>query len=207
MSVLTRIMLDKEDSLNLKLFDPYCWHQFLWKAFPERQGPREFLFRVDDHGLEYQIYLLSPETPLKQQWGEWEAKTIAPSFLSHKSYRFQFRANPVRRKHIPVEERNTRKNGPFLPVSGEADLKEWLIRQGQNNGFEIETGTLLVSPPTAVRFRKNGVSGTVSQVDFSGILTVSDTDKFKAAFHNGIGRAKSLGFGLLLLAKTNNENN
>lgn len=207
MSFLTRIILNKEDALKQKLFDPYRWHQFLWKSFPEHQGPRDFLFRVDDHGGEYQIYLLSRQTPEKQASGEWETKTISPSFLFHNSYRFQLRANPVKRKHIPQAERNGRKNGPIIPVSGEAELREWMVRQGKQNGFEIESETLLISPPLALRFRKNGTQGTVSQVDFNGRLTVSDAEKFKAVFNNGIGKAKSFGFGLMLLSAANNNNN
>ena len=41
---------------------------------------------------------------------------------------------------------------------------------------------------------------TVDQTDFTGVLTVTDAEKFNAAVANGIGnKARAFGFGLLII--------
>jgi CRISPR-associated protein Cas6/Cse3/CasE subtype I-E len=193
---LTQINVGKPDALTLKIFDNYRWHQVLYQAFPEKSCKRNFLFRVEDRGAEYQIFMLSPKLPVNQPWGIWQTKVIADTFLSHKSYLFQLRANPVRRKRILGEKRGS---GYLQAITDETELREWLNRQGGKNGFRIDLTKLQVMPPVPISFCKNNTVGTVNQADFSGVLDVADSQLFAQVFSSGIGRAKSLGFGMLML--------
>jgi CRISPR-associated protein Cas6/Cse3/CasE subtype I-E len=39
----------------------------------------------------------------------------------------------------------------------------------------------------------------LNRVDYEGVLEVTDREKFRHAFYNGIGSAKSMGFGMLII--------
>lgn len=74
---------------------------------------------------------------------------------------------------------------------------QWLDRQGERHGFTIVTvhctARMLPVEAGARRF-------TVDQTDFTGVLTVTDAEKFNAAVANGIGnKARAFGFGLLII--------
>jgi CRISPR system Cascade subunit CasE len=74
-------------------------------------------------------------------------------------------------------------------------------RKAEAGGFEVEHGTLRIKPRGLEHFsiEKERRLGTLGAVDFDGLLRVRDHDTFKQTFGNGIGSAKALGFGLLLL--------
>ncbi len=197
---LTRLRVPKELALKLKLFDPYAWHQALWRAFSNGGAPskREFLFRVDDLGREYRAYLLSQNAPNHQTWGVWETKSVGAEFLAKKAFRFQLRANPVVRKSEPDHD-GKRVPGRLVSMTKEPDLRDWLGRKALSGGFAIDQASLAISPASMIRFRKDGREGSLNQVEFSGVLTVQDRALFLDAFSKGIGRAKAFGFGLLIL--------
>jgi hypothetical protein len=71
------------------------------------------------------------------------------------------------------------------------------LRKGETGGFRVER--LDFDPPVSERFYKQGKRGTLSRVEFRGVLSPTDFELFEATWKNGIGSAKGLGFGLLLL--------
>ncbi len=192
---LTRITLGKSRAARLKLGDAYAWHQKLWEAFPGRDGERrDFLFRIDDAGRDFRVFLLSESKPLPPDWGCWELKEIATSFLEHGTYRFQLRANPTMRRN-----QDRRRIGVYQ----ENKLGEWIERKAEQHGFELQKSSLFIGGPIDEFFRKKGRRGKHVSVDFQGILSVSDHKEFKETFRNGIGSAKAFGFGLLMLQPLN----
>ena len=192
MRFLTRIQIGKTQAARAKLSDSYAWHTALWAAFPGRDAEvRDFLFRVNDNLTHFQALLLSLEEPVPPPWGFWETTEIARTFLDHKTYRFQLKANPTMRRN------NDRRR---LGIYTEPRLREWILRKAGENGFGIVDGTLVVGAPIDQSFVRNGRRGKHTGVDFSGVLAVTDCDGFRHAFANGIGSAKAFGFGLLTLA-------
>jgi CRISPR system Cascade subunit CasE len=193
MKYLTRIIVDKKEVASLELFDNYCWHKALWKAFPgHNDDERSFLFRIDDKQTCFQVYLLSelPVTP--PAWGHWVTKKISSAYIDYKKYLFQLRVNPTKRIGKDVDK------GKRVGIYKEEDLKVWLTRKAEQAGFII--ANFAVSKPITEYFRKNGSKqNKVSRVDFDGILEVVDKEKFKKAFNDGLGSAKSLGYGMLIL--------
>ena len=193
MKHLTRIMLEKDEALSLGIIDGYAWHQALWYAFPGHDGEaRSFLFRVDEKEKFFQVYMLSELSVTPPAWGRWETKDITSGFLGHGRYMFSLRANPTKRIGKDVDK------GKRIGIYKEEDLKAWLVRKAEQSGFK--TANLAVSKPIAEYFRKSGSNqNKLSRVDFEGILEVVDKEKFKKAFNEGIGSAKSLGYGMLIL--------
>jgi len=100
-------------------------------------------------------------------------------------------------------------------------LRSWISRQAEKNGFAImqsadspqslsitkEPHDRLTIPevrppggvPTAAKIPNPNPQVAIHSVLFEGFLTVTKPDDFARAFASGIGSAKSLGFGLLVL--------
>jgi CRISPR system Cascade subunit CasE len=170
----------------------------MWKAFPGKEDQsRQFLFRIDDWGRHYQIYLLSPEQPITPRWGKWETKKIGSSILGYDRYRFQLRANPTTKRIVHHESGERKKNGRRTAIYDRDELRGWLERKAKSAGFHVEGFDY--DPPISQPFRKKGKAGLHSRVDFRGVLKVFDSSAFKVAFSNGIGPAKAFGFGMLVL--------
>lgn len=191
MSYLAQAVVPKREALARRLHDAYAWHQAIWEAFPGRDGQRrDFLFRLDDRGKGFRLYVLSAAAPTPPDWGEWQVKPIAEPFLEHEAYRFQVRANPTMRR---CSDRRR------LALYAEDRLRAWMGRKAEAAGFALEEGSLVVGAPIDETFRRDGKAGKHVAVDFQGLLRVTDRDRFKQAFRNGIGSAKAFGFGLLML--------
>jgi len=188
---LTKIQVHKQTAVRSKLQDSYAWHRALWKAFPDRpHSSRDFLFRVDDRHPLFRVFLLSPIPPVPQEWGLWQTKQVAESFLDYHRYAFQLKANPTMRR---CQDRRR------IGIYNEAKLRQWMARKADQHGFTLDAESLIVGAPTDEIFVRESHRGKRVSVDFRGYLTVTDRDSFKTAFEKGIGPAKAFGFGLLML--------
>jgi len=191
MNCLTQALVPKSQAAAQGLRDAYAWHQALWKTFPGRDGEdRHFLFRLDDRGDAFRVYLLSPVEPSHPAWGQWRTREIAPSFLEHGAYRFQLKVNPTMRRNADRRR---------IGIYAEDRLGQWMLRKGESSGFAVDQSSLIVGAPIDEKFRKNGREGKLAGVDFQGLLRVVERDAFKCAFRTGIGSAKAFGFGMLVL--------
>jgi len=79
------------------------------------------------------------------------------------------------------------------------DLRLWFLRKQNDWGFMVDGDTLDIFDTGVIEIRKNGIVVPFNKAQFRGILTVTDSDRFKTVFTSGIGRGKSFGFGLLQL--------
>jgi len=68
-------------------------------------------------------------------------------------------------------------------------------------GFVVQPAApLTLGAPRQAGFNHAGKNSVkFSTVDFTGIITVTDQEKFRAALVNGIGRQKAHGAGLIIL--------
>lgn len=236
MNWLARLEVDAEIAREQGIGDLYAWHKKLWDCFPDMpDGTRDFLTRVDPLDGAYRLWVLAKRKPVCPQWCPsdcFRLKEIAPSFLKHRYYAFDLRANPVRKivQRGPNGEPQLRRNGKRkcgkrVPLVKPDELRAWLIQKGrvrcrvQNaeggfidipGGFRIEEGKPLeISPMVENHFYKKDKKTNKEHaayhggVQFRGILEVTDRDAFIQTYQSGIGGAKSFGFGLLLLAPVN----
>ena len=205
---LTRIRVNQTEALSMALSDAYAWHQQLWKAFPGRDGQaREFLSHTDEHYDFFETLMLSQTAPASQEWGMWETRLVAPGYLRHERYLFSLRVNPTVKRVVRDSENGMRKqNGCRTRICDPGELRTWLDRKAMAAGFSVECAHhLRVSPPVdQISWRKKRRI-THTRVDYDGILTVTDRDRFGEAYRKGIGPAKAFGFGLLLLKALGGE--
>jgi len=204
--------------------DIYAWHKMLWECYPgEPDAKRDFLARIDPLEGAFRLWVMAKRKPLRPPWCPPEGfalKEIAASFLSHRYYAFDLRANPTRCKvkrglngETLLRSDGKRKHGKRVPLVKHDELRAWLIQKGKARckhkatgldvpgGFRIvEEKPLEISPMVESHFRKKGQSGYHGGVQFRGTLEVTDRDKFIETYQSGIGGAKGFGFGLLLLA-------
>jgi len=114
-----------------------------------------------------------------------------------------------------------RKHGKRVPMVKPEELRAWLDRKGKVRCLDKDTGQdipggfriietkespLEIRPMVESHFRKKDKKNNKEYaayhggVQFRGILEVTDQESFLETYHEGVGSAKSFGFGLLLLA-------
>lgn len=220
MSWLTRLEIDIESTWKERIKDNYDWHKKIWECFPETGSnvKRDFLTRIDTFESGFKVWILAQKKPICPNWcsrENFKLKEVAPSFLAHRYYAFDLRANPTR-KLVQRDSTGKRLKGKRIPIVDHEELRTWLIQKGKircnkpitgepiPGGFTLfEQHPLEISPMVENHFRKKSHQAYHGGVQFRGIIEVTDFEKFKETYHYGIGSAKSFGFGLLLLAPIN----
>ncbi|SPD72366.1 CRISPR-associated protein, Cse3 family [uncultured Desulfobacterium sp.] len=216
---LNRIHLDLRcREVRRDLSDPYQLHSTLCRAFsePEKKCTKgEFLWRhepeTDPAGYP-RILIQSRTIP---DWAAigvkgWLAKADPAINLKDRlkldairvgqRFRFRLRANPC-----------VTRNGKRLGLLRLEEQETWLDRKGLQHGFslpvlaplnsaELSRGRADVRVSQEQMLRCNQRSGNaihIFSVLYDGILTVTDTDRFRNALQTGIGHGKAMGLGLL----------
>jgi CRISPR system Cascade subunit CasE len=201
----------------------YSEHQLLWKLFPEEPDVnRDFLFRkIESESLPV-YYLLSQREPVASDSMFFiESKPFGPLINIGDRLQFSLRANATvtkkvdgkdskkrkrndvymealaRNKELPDENRKT--NNEVLMESG----LSWLTDRCERYGFHVQPEKILVEGYQKLTGSKDrsGHSIQIGAMDFSGILTVSDSELFQKALYRGIGHSKAFGCGMLLLKR------
>jgi len=234
MNWLARLDVDTESLRKAGVSaDIYTWHQKLWECYPNApDAKRDFLTRIDQLEGAYRFWVLSQRKPVCPQWcliDGFAVNAISPSFMTHRYYAFDLRANPIRMLSIPKKDdgqpvlhtNGKRKRGKRIPLVKPDELRSWLIQKGKvraviskkgeprieiPGGFRIietKEKPLEISPMVESHFRKKEHSAYHGGVQFRGILEVTDREHFIQSYQAGIGSAKGFGFGLLLLAPVN----
>ncbi|EKD82098.1 MAG: hypothetical protein ACD_39C01486G0003 [uncultured bacterium] len=231
MNWLARLDVDTESLRKAGVSaDIYTWHQKLWECYPnEPDAKRDFLTRIDQLEGAYRFWVLSQRKPVCPQWcpvDGFAVNEISSSFMTHRHYAFDLRANPVKMQLVPrnadgetiLNDNDKRKRGKRVPLVKPDELRDWLFRKGEVRCRDNSTGqnipggfriietkekALEIRPMVESHFRKNEHSAYHGGVQFRGILEVTNREHFMQSYQAGIGSAKGFGFGLLLLAPVN----
>ncbi len=209
MTYLTQVTIDFATAAKLQLRDTYDWHQAVWQAFPGRDGAtRDFLTRLDRCRENFRLIIVSSMEPVRPSWcpaGSWGTKLIPESYFTRRRFMFQLCANPTKKVASKPDGTLTR-NGRRVSLGKREELVEWICRKGEQGGFAIDLGTLRTFSRGREYFERKGNRGLHSAVEFEGVLSVTDAEKFHETFRQGIGSAKAFGFGLLVIAPGSQSN-
>jgi CRISPR system Cascade subunit CasE len=184
--------------------DPYQVHRAIWHLFPDRpEAERDFLFRIEQMHMGRGAILLV-QSAVKPQDSEASkllvSKEIDLYLPANTSLRFRLRANPV--KTIKDERERLNIKGEVkrcrVPLVHEEQQLAWLKRKF--DGAAHFSNVQATSEP-ALYFRKGSMNGKVQPICFDGTLSVADPDHFHKLLSTGIGPAKSIGCGLLSIAR------
>ncbi len=200
---LTRIQLNLSNHhARGDVADPYQMHSTLARLMSSSDDavPSHFLWRCEAAGFQaFQLLLQSDAEP--NQWrldgshAGWastiQTKQFDPAAMlrSSRSFRFRLRANPS-------ICREGKRHGLFR----EEEQSAWFSRQGERNGFRVESATVSQTGRLVGQRRKGAHPVIVYAALFDGVLQVTDANALCCAVRQGVGRAKHMGLGLLSLA-------
>jgi CRISPR system Cascade subunit CasE len=188
-------------------------HRLLWSLYadaPDRL--RDFLWRQTGAG---EFLMLGPRTPVDTHGlFELEHKTFAPGLAAGDRLGFDLRANatvsrPTARgqrgvRHDVVMDLLHRTPGPRAEARDEVmqtAARDWLARQGEAHGFAL-CGDIVVDGYDRVAMpRQSGKPAVFGVLDMSGVLEVTDPERFLAKLRQGFGRARAFGCGLMLIRR------
>lgn len=207
--------------------DPYQAHQLAWKAFPDTsRGDRPFLFSLDHRPTHHSLLVQSTQVPdwrFLNERGTVQTKTFDPGRIATGSeLRFFVRANPTvdrkgfqdgrkRRVAVGINPKLTFErmgHSDDAPTSAEeiaawrrSELVGWVERKGNGGGFsvvEVEPGPI-IERRIIRSVKQRSKPMTFHEVEFTGMLKVTNIEMFVATLSNGIGRGKAFGYGLLMV--------
>ncbi len=147
-------------------------------------------------------YLLELES---KQFRIKEIKDIESKIITEAKYMFKLRANPTK-KSIMTPDGKKRVKGKRIFLKNTKDREQWLERRSIENGFEIlnieqmRLPEFIITDDGKQHGWKDKDHIQIRGVEFNGILRITDKELFATALKNGIGRAKTFGFGLLSIA-------
>ena len=207
---LTRMLLDESNPNTMKaLASPHIFHGTVERCF---EGERKRnLWRIDHLNNHLYLMLLSPEKPdltaAAEQFGvpesgcPWEPTAYPPLLQRIEPggvWPFRLVANPT--KSCVSEPGKRGKVHAHISVPHQ---KEWLQNRAAHNGFSLNEEDFTVVHNQWNIFRKNPSQESkvrLLAVTYEGVLTVTDTEQFRKALTEGIGRGKAYGMGLLTVA-------
>lgn len=222
---ISKMELNTDITKNYKLLydlsNDYRVHQMVWNFFADgTKRSRDFLYRIERFKNEQPtIYTMSHRRPVitNEIWSV-ATKAYEPVIVHGQRLGFILRANPTRKVYddegnhfrrdvvlgakielerdgIPREEWPSN-----YEIAYEAGL-EWLVGKGEANGFSVIDEDVGIDSylQRSFRVRAGKPKITFSTIDYSGILTVDDPEKFVDALHSGIGPEKGFGCGMMMV--------
>lgn len=190
----------------------YGLHQSLRWAFPNagvEGGPlpdgERLLWRNEgDQGLLVQSATRPDWQALEDRWpGYFQAVQVKPvgleSLLEGQELLFRLRANVTVNRWRDDQNRQEDPRTKREALRGAVEQVEWLGRQGERGGFSVLGADIVQSGNVRLYKSRSAPPVTLFAVTFEGLLRVEQPDALVATVRAGIGKAKSLGFGLFSL--------
>lgn len=195
--------------LNLQRNGAYAEHQVLWQLFREDEK-RQFLFRQDNQAGNNIYYVLSSSAPLSHPAFVVQTKVFRPRLKEGQPLAFSLRANPTvcldRKRHDVLMHAKQQAIKAGVERGSQWHLMEQAAQEWLTAGDRLaQWGIGLNALPMVESYvqhrckKKNGQDIEFSSVDYQGILTVLDVERFWQQYCHGFGRSKALGCGLMLI--------
>jgi CRISPR system Cascade subunit CasE len=187
-------------------------HGLLWSLFSTGESDkRAFLYRQIEPGRFIAVSQHPPADP-NRLW-QIESKPYAPELAPGARLGFTLRANPAITVRVPGGPRGKRADAVMhakfkLPRDKRAELGDgaraaldWLYVRGSALGAEFDRDRCSVTGYQQIVIRRRDGCRPVifSEIDFDGVLTVTDPARLTQALLAGVGKARAYGCGLMLV--------
>lgn len=193
-------------------------HGLVWSLFSEAEREkRDFLYRDAGDGSFIVVSEREPADP----HGLWhvEPNKYEPVLAVGDRLRFILRANPAisifkrgSKRGVRVDaimhaksKLETEQRKRFSAVEAEAVALDWLEKRGLAIGASFERARCTATGYRQVRIPKTDRKEPIefSEINFEGVLSVTNPEKLKAALFKGegLGKAKAFGCGLMLIRR------
>lgn len=196
-------------------------HRLLWSAFAgDPAAPRDFLWRAEGKGV---FFVLSRRRPANSPFFQPpEVKDFAPALAPGDRLNFVLRANATRtrktgevtasgkerRKHDDVvmhaiRDLPQRERAGARMAAAESAGRLWLEGQGSRNGFDVERAGVADYSVVALPDHRGSRRGQpqFGVLELSGMIRIDDPALFLERMAQGFGRAKSFGYGLMMIRR------
>jgi CRISPR system Cascade subunit CasE len=224
---LSKLVLNARDrQARYDLARPYEMHRTLMNGYPYARVEHrcDLLFRVETSRFGPPSVLVQTRDapdwsglPAGYLLGTAEWKPFDLAVAAGQRLRFRLRANPTKKVGSSSKEERLaghKKNGRRVARLGEGEQVAWLLRKGEGGGFRVPAGWLepaggrkrpsyqldVVEEGCVPCGKEGHTGGQFHAVRFEGVLEVTDPVRLRVTVEEGIGSAKSFGFGLLSLA-------
>lgn len=198
MTFATQLTLTRADVAQFRLTDEYSIHRVIYSLFDdvrdeskkaESQSSGFVYAPLTQNVLTHQYLIISnrkPRIPANFQ-GQMVVKEIPDRFFDATMYRFKVIINP------------TKRNAQTQKLEGIRDKRAilgWFAQRGEQWGIAFETELMLERLTVDVFKGKDNNKITVAKAEISGVLRVTDRERFKLAVTQGVGRSRAFGCGL-----------
>jgi len=177
----------------------YEHHRYIWKALSDGNDTdgRQFIFSFNKERNEF-IVLAAKKycDSYSNSDVRVEMKEINDSFFSYNQYHFKLKVNIV--KTIRVDEKR-RKREALIKVD---HVKTWLKNHEEKFGFSFSD--IEIIDYNMIKYNKKGQKGMHIVQNIKGTIAVTNKEQFIKTFAQGIGKAKSFGYGMFELLPINN---
>lgn len=205
---LTQMHLDHHNRKTMAaLSEPNKFHGAIESAFP---GSRQRnLWRIDCRNGQYYLLLLSQDRPDLTQaanqfalpgetWQTKDYNSLLERIQRGSQWKFRLCANPT--YSVPAGQG---KRGRVCAHSTTENQLQWLLKQSEKHGFQLNPDEFTVTNAKWYRFKKGATGHLVTflAVTYDGILEVKDPERFCEALCSGIGPGKAYGAGLMTLVR------
>lgn len=221
---LSRIELDTDRrETMIALSAPNRFHGAVEHSFPGDRARN--LWRIDRLNDRTYLLLLSRDKPDLESaarqfgYGIYETKNydrLLERITDGSRWHFRLTANPTFSKSQGQGCTEKHVRGVVIGCGTPEYQAEWLRRRSEKCGFHVRkadeaygSDDFTITKSRYLTFRKgtdNGRTVKILSVTFEGELTVTETESFKAALCDGIGRGKAYGQGLMTIIRVGEQN-
>ena len=200
--ILSRIKLDTAAiSTKLAIANPQKMHAAVEECVNNAERK---LWRIDELSASVYLLILSPNAPDFSHFkygynGESrDYSAVLQQIESGKLLNFRLCANPTYTKSAGTGNR-----GKICAHVTIEQRRKWLLDKACKWGFNLNEDDFEIIVSDNISFRKKQGAKPVELgiAVYEGLLTVTDTELFKKALTDGIGRAKAYGCGMLTVVR------
>ena len=200
--ILTKVNLDlRSPSARQALTDCGDMHRNIQALFGQSREDAGVLYRVQKTERICSVYILSSHAPVFDAAeskngmipaGSRDMTAAEALFAEERVFRFDLLTMPSKK-----ELDRTRKNSQRRILRDPEERMSWLTRKAEAGGFRIlsaadEEGETLYA-------KKSGGELWLHTTRFTGILKITDSERFLDAWKKGIGPEKAYGLGMLMV--------
>ena len=183
---IIKVEVDIKEVIKFHLTDPYNWKRSIFRAFPNSDGKREFIFKVIKNKDGSSILIMySDKKPIKCKWGIWEIREIFD--LNIKKCKINVLMNVCtggRYRSNRVDSKN---------------YVDWFIKKKEKEGMTTNPNNVDYIKNEDIRIPSKDPKARFYAVNYTAIVDIMDKEKFMNAYKNGIGHGKCFGFGLMTI--------
>ena len=202
---LTKIDLPSQDRRILRaLNDCQQLHQMIMGLFESDRKSSGVLYRIREDGHALSVYLYSNRPVHRERLlpgmclsGERDLTPWLNDMVEGQVWRFDLLAFPAKKV-----VQDGAKNSQRRVLRTLEERCAWLMRKGEQNGFQLlNVQELEGGQRTGRHSQERGGRMYLDQYHYQGTLQITNGAQFRRAVTDGIGPGKSYGLGMLLLSQ------